>query len=683
MSLKACDNCLSFEGHKVLEGLPSSVSFEHAASGGAFLRLERSTVKDDPFLRFTEHGPDASTWSVPLGKPTFDRALVAHRTTPWWMGPKIARSAADVPSETQFLLGRMKKGYYCLLVPLIDPSKGARCSLRGTKSGLEAVVETNDPAVRPGTMTGLYLAVGTDPYALCAAGAREVASLLGTCRVRIDKQDPLFVDLFGWCTWDAFYLKVDGEKVVDGLAKWKASGIPLSLLILDDGWLSVKPGDAGEKRLSGFGANEKFPGGLRPLVKKAKEDFGIREFMVWHAFQGYWGGIDQASFPQYRVREYLHSYSSAVNAILPKDSLGWWGAAWGIPDGEDMPSFYDAFHSRLALEGVDGVKVDSQATLESAAGGHGGRVRFMRQYREALEASVLKNFKGEMINCMSCVNDMFYMAKDSTVTRTSDDFQPLRTELQGRHIWSNAVNGLWFGEFVRPDWDMFHSLHPQGGFHAAARAVSGGPVYVSDKPGQHDVKLLSALVMSDGTTPRALDAGRPTKDSLFVDAEHEDAVFKVWNRNAAGFVLGAFNCRHGGKRTKAAVSGADIPGLAGPVAVWCFKSGEMAVLEKKKAVEFGLDEYGWEVFTLALVEDGFAVLGLSEKMNSGGTVRSVERFSGKAVVSMRDGGTLRCYSSAKPTGVKSDGRDCLFSWKSGLLTIELPVPGPQETVVLF
>lgn len=50
-----------------------------------------------------------------------------------------------------------------------------------------------------------------------------------------------------------------------------------------------------------------------------------------------------------------------------------------------------------------------------------------------------------------------------------------------------------------------------------ARAVSGGAVYVSDKPGQHDFSLLRKLVLPDGSILRALLPGRPTRDCLFTD----------------------------------------------------------------------------------------------------------------------------------------------------------------------
>ena len=70
---------------------------------------------------------------------------------------------------------------------------------------------------------------------------------------------------------------------------------------------------------------------------------------------------------------------------------------------------------------------------------------------------------------------------------------------------------------LQPDWDMFQSKHPAAKAHAAARAVSGAAVYVSDYPGQHDFGLLKQLVLPDGSVLRARLPGRPTADCLFTD----------------------------------------------------------------------------------------------------------------------------------------------------------------------
>ena len=56
-----------------------------------------------------------------------------------------------------------------------------------------------------------------------------------------------------------------------------------------------------------------------------------------------------------------------------------------------------------------------------------------------------------------------------------------------------------------PDWDMFHSSHPAAGMHAAARAVGGCAIYVSDAPGKHDPNLLRKLARA----PASLRAPAP------------------------------------------------------------------------------------------------------------------------------------------------------------------------------
>src|SRR5690606_24145598 len=90
---------------------------------------------------------------------------------------------------------------------------------------------------------------------------------------------------------------------------------------------------------------------------------------------------------------------------------------------------------------------------------------------------------------------------------------------------------------------MFQSGHEMGAFHAAGRAVGGCPVYVSDKPEEHDFNLLRKLVLSDGTTLRARAQGRPSPDCLFHDPRHEDVALKIFNFNTYGGVLGVFNAR--------------------------------------------------------------------------------------------------------------------------------------------
>lgn len=79
---------------------------------------------------------------------------------------------------------------------------------------------------------------------------------------------------------------------------------------------------------------------------------------------------------------------------------------------------------------------------------------------------------------------------------------------------------------------MFQSTHPCAAFHAASRAISGGPIYVSDTVGKHNFDLLKTLVVPDGSILRCEYYALPTRDCLFEDPLHDGrTMLKIWNLN--------------------------------------------------------------------------------------------------------------------------------------------------------
>ena len=147
-----------------------------------------------------------------------------------------------------------------------------------------------------------------------------------------------------------------------------------------------------------------------------------------------------------------------------------------------------------------------------------------------------------MVGCMCHSTENLYNYYETSIVRASDDFYPRDAAAQTVHIVSCAYNSVMLGEIAMTDWDMFHSKHECAGMHAAARAISGGPVYVSDSPGQHDPQLLRRLVLSDGRVLRTTRPGRPTRDCLFENVmEDKTTALKLWSTNKVGALIGAFN----------------------------------------------------------------------------------------------------------------------------------------------
>ncbi|RHZ87099.1 hypothetical protein Glove_40g15 [Diversispora epigaea] len=86
--------------------------------------------------------------------------------------------------------------------------------------------------------------------------------------------------------------------------------------------------------------------------------------------------------------------------------------------------------------------------------------------------------------------------KYKPILRNSDDFFPHVYDSHPWHIYVNTMNNIWTSLLnCIPDWDMFQSHHKFGEFHAAARAISGGPIYISDPPNQHNVEILKRCVV--------------------------------------------------------------------------------------------------------------------------------------------------------------------------------------------
>lgn len=355
------------------------------------------------------------------------------------------------------------------------------------------------------------------------------------------------------------------------------------------------------KRLGAFEANGKFEDeergiSLRSLLESLRTDFGDLSVYCWHTLGGYWGGISVESDSMQPLNP-SNRVPKPTNSLLEVEpQLAWDAAALnGCGQGEigSEGKLFNGIHSYLADAGVDGVKIDAQSGLGPFGAGAGGGPEFVRRSVRAMEASVSEYFEGNRcINCMCHSTENLFNYRATNLLRAADDFYPSDAASQPVHlahvacalhhapqlpsrpnsqqhpphtpccvpvpslspdqphsivVCSNppcalAVNSLFLAEIGIPDWDMFTSTHKDAGMHAAARAVSGGPLYVSDRPGAHDPELLRKLVLPDGTQLRCSGAGRPTRDALFADPNTDGrSALKVWNVNAKTGVIAVFN----------------------------------------------------------------------------------------------------------------------------------------------
>ncbi|XP_030954627.1 probable galactinol--sucrose galactosyltransferase 6 isoform X2 [Quercus lobata] len=746
-AVRISDRKILVKDRTILTGVPDNVIATSGSGTGPVEGVFVGAVFDKENSRHV----------VSLGTLREVRFMSCFRFKLWWMAQKMGDKGRDIPLETQFLLVETKDGshldeneenpvVYTVFLPLIEGS--FRAVLQGNdRDELELCLESGDVDTKASSFThSLFISAGTDPFATITDAIRAVKSHLKTFRQRHEKKLPGIVDYFGWCTWDAFYQEVTQEGVEAGLESLAAGGTPSKFVIIDDGWQSVGEDSKEESqsemnqqpllRLTGIKENSKFQNkddptvGIKSIVNIAKEKHGLKYVYVWHAITGYWGGVRPGVK---EMEEYgtLMKYPTTTKGVIENDPT--WKTdvmaiqGLGLVNPKSVYKFYNELHSYLASAGIDGVKVDVQCILETLGAGLGGRVELTRQYHQALDASVARNFPDNgIISCMSHNTDALYCSKQTAVVRASDDFFPRDPTSHTIHIAAVSYNSVFLGEFMQPDWDMFHSLHPAADYHGSARAISGGPLYVSDAPGNHNFELLKKMVLPDGSILRARLPGRPTRDCLFTDPARDGvSLLKIWNMNKYTGVLGVYNCQGAAwnsierkntfHQTKSDsltgyIRGRDVhliaeaatePNWNGDCAVYCHRSGELVVLPYNASMPVSLKVLEHDIFTVTPIKVlapgfGFAPFGLINMFNAGGAIEGLEyevenkssESVGKVHLEVKGCGKFGAYSMTRPKRCIVDSNVVEFVYDSefGLVTLsldQLPEDGQKVHFIEF
>ena len=612
-----------------------------------------------------------------MNLPEFGRFLALERPGLYWMQPRVGRGEAEVPAETQFLLWERSGGGYGVLLPLVDGD--LRATAQGGPDGLRLVWEGALEGTLPESATLAFTALGDEPVPLVERAMGAVQQRLGCFRLRTEKSPLPFLDWLGWCSWNAFYHEVDEAKMLGALESFQAGPVQPGFVMLDDGWLDVE----GEF-LNGFEAlPAKFPGGLHSLIERAKRDFGVKLFGVWHAFPGYWGGVNPRGplADHYRLLP-----ASGVIRPWDKDQTP---VQLSLVVKDDAARFYDDFYRFLAAQGVDLVKVDGQASLEIFTAGHLGRVGAARAYQRAMQSAAARYFDGQLLHCMCNVSDIAFNLWDTSAWRNSDDYFPNRPDAaQQTHIYVNVLNSLWTSTFAVPDWDMFQTHGPGAHFHAVGRAISGGPVYVCDKPGKQNFDILQSLCLGDGRALRPDRPALPATECLFVDAQTEPHLLKIHNVSGNCGLLGLFHCQHGGAPLTGSFRPADVPELGQATdtafAVYRQRTRGLQTLSLLESAELTLDAMEAELVIAAPIRFGLAALGLVNKLCSPAALETVAWDSaGVLTAELKDGGTAGFYAASNPVSCTVDDLALAgeYQTSTGLFTVGVPVGGPATVVI--
>ncbi|SPO02254.1 related to seed imbibition protein Sip1 [Cephalotrichum gorgonifer] len=588
---------------------------------------------------------------IPLGLPwgTFLRWFSLARITQPWIAPVHGSTRFDLALDGIVCSFLNPEGQH-LVILAVSGIRNVMTALQADESGNVVVRVRNDSATNE--KATVLVSVGDDFSRAMAAvmyharslvsapGAQNEALTADLAALTADTQPQWrenWYDGLGYCTWNSLGQDLSDQKLFHALEGLAALNINISNLIIDDNWQSIERHGDGQAdwRWLGFEAEPKhFPMGLKGTVGHIREKYPhIKHVAVWHALFGYWGGIS----PEGKIAKEYRTVDIHRRYNLGRDHRP--GGPITTVAAEDVGRFFDDFYRFLFSCGVDGVKTDAQFILDTLTSAEARR-GLTNPYLDAWNIATLRHFGTHAISCMSLTPHIIFhghlpRGRPAFLCRNSDDYYPPDPAAHPWHVWVNAYNSV-FTRYLNavPDWDMFQTVHEYAAFHAAARCISGGPIYISDVPGEHDVALIRQMT---ATTIRGQTVIlRPSVQARAMDsyvAYEDDVLLKVDSYNGPSKtgtpILGIFNTSP--RPLTELIHLSSLPGIVGPEYIVTSHTsgtvtGPLDPGDYSALLTLSLDIRGYEILTAhpltALGATRVANLGLRGKMTGAVAISS-------------------------------------------------------------
>lgn len=575
----------------------------------------------------------------------------------WWPAggnrvyPHVAKGAVDAPEGTLFLLIKKKDGTYIALLPAGD--QDAYAWLGGGRN-LSIKLGTHGRSALDGERALFAWSHADTAYgAIALAWKLGLGSMPGkTASLREQKVYPEVFTCLGWCSWEAYGVHIDEEKMLRAVRLIETSGIPIRYFLMDEGHADNQTLQVDRT---------KFPRGYRALTAK-KDPNRIRWFGLWWAFLGAAHGVGEpaALGP---LRSTMMQTSDGV--LVPK------------PDEASAKQFYDYLMLETREGGFDFVKVDFMVDALPIYAGlrrdiptlgglppdnsnairnpYAGAATLMRECERS--ASMLHG----IINCNWHNTACLVHSGASAVGRCSEDYQSNQLDRAKAHIYHAFSAIPWLGQVAWGDHDMFHSTDRVAALPMAiSKALSGGPVYLSDEPGRFVKPLIEPLCFSDGRLLRPLAPGTPIAEDLsYVPDEGRLLRVIAPLRNGCA-ALGIFHLESG-ETSARPITASIAPRIYSEASSmiqphedpWSLPvEGVLAYDVMRKTAHrltdeyvVSLSEFGCVLLQLCPVRRGWSLMGRSDKYLPGMAVHDVNYASHHMSFQLEEPGPIVLWSS--------------------------------------
>jgi hypothetical protein len=498
-----------------------------------------------------------------------------------------------------------------------------------------------------------------------------------TVLLRGQKSYPEMFEYLGWCSWENFGKDIDEQNMVRAVEQIEKSGIPIRYFLMDEGHADNATLRADAK---------KFPNGYRALTKYKKAD-KIRWFGVWWAFLGAAHGVKSPG-----------ELGSLSDAMMKTQS----GVLIPKPDEINAGRFFDHILSETRDGGFDFIKVDFMVDALPLYAGVREEVPTLgglppdnsnsisNPYSAAAmlvrvcEQQVASKTHG-MMNCnwhnAACV----FNSGQSAVGRCSEDYKSNELDRAKLHLYHAFTAIPWLGQIAWGDHDMFHSTDRVAASEMAiSKAISGGPIYLSDEPSTFAPQWIRPLCYEDGLLLRPMAPGTPVEEDIFY-APDNGRLLRITaplQNHCAAVAIYHLESAEMPRTLSAEITpqhythvSAMMQSYPGPwsvpdegLLVYDWNKKQAFVMHEKYDVT--LSEFGVTLLQMSPIRSGWSVIGRSDKYLPGAAIEDVAFGQNQASFMLKESGPLLVWSSGGTP--QFDGKP-LQMLSEGLFLADLPI----------
>ncbi|WP_052823317.1 Sip1-related alpha-galactosidase [Neotamlana sedimentorum] len=598
---------------------------------------------------------------IPLGFPEYNRGIyyrpfskklaAGNRVEPLWFndvseldGYKHQKPRMDSHINLgAFMMLQKANGDYLALLPLVSNRIGNTFSIHDNKAFL--TVATYGKASENVAVPLISYGQSNNPYEaarMAWEGAMNTENVKENINWRSKKEYPEAYKYLGWCSWEHYKHKINEEVILGALKGMKESTIPFRWMLIDDGYLDHKNG-----ALLSFGVDKKkFPNGWEPIT--SQKDEKIKWMGIWRNFNGYFGAVSpEHNMPSLNEHLAARSPNGKRKLLTPKISEA------------SANAFFHEMTKNTKDNGFDIIKVDFQSDNFRNNQGASNAILGVHYNNIALEENC-KDKDLMLLNCIAQQNFNVFNHKYSALIRGSVDYKTTKDRL-GVTLVQNFANAFWLGHTHWLDQDMFYAnFEETAQLMAVARAMSGGPIYLSDVPEHIDDTVLKPLTYSDGRILGTLAPAVPLPESLMQDPYFDGKAFRVIaplkNQTAA---IMAVNLNQDDKEVYTQVSLKDYAFAGGMIqpynGLWNLPNEGVLLYDSyKKSAQvlnadyvFSLESRKERLLLLNPIKKGWAIIGRPDKYLSAATFDLLEVEENKIEINMVEDGDLLLWTNGK------------------------------------